>query len=344
MPEGYTDAQVTLGTNVPLNTKCPTRIRVSNLVDESTRSYSTALKNPAPLVPYSSGSISLTGAQHLAHDNTTWDLATEMWWAPGFCNVNDRLGTDYFMESCDPAGGVCTDAGNRGLAMWDNGYVDEISGSMVANNYYTVAGYAAQQHEAFTYKTSTSSSTTCDATQFNAGWGYTSGGKLVKSTTGFDISTMSGVDVKFTANKRLEMWVAQNTEAGENYVIQFYTTNPIKQQNPPTVKIEGIIGFGSGDSSDLQKTQSVQASSLAPGSTTVNTASTAALCGRDYSVPMNSDATSVLCCASCSEGRGAVDAKPGRTDTNGLGQMTPYGDAEPLKVHEPFFCTKSIGQ
>ena len=52
-----------------------------------------------------------------------------MWWAPGFCNVNDRLGVDHFMESCEPADGVCTDAGNRGLAMWDNGYVDVVATS-----------------------------------------------------------------------------------------------------------------------------------------------------------------------------------------------------------------------
>ena len=63
---------------------------------------------------------------------------------------------------------------------------------------------------------------------------------------------------------------------------------------------------------------------------------------------MNKDSTSVLCCTSCSYAQNAVagvsaataDRTPSATD----GQMTLQGDAEPLKVHAPFFCSKTMGQ
>jgi hypothetical protein len=61
---------------------------------------------------------------------------------------------------------------------------------------------------------------------------------------------------------------------------------------------------------------------------------------------MDKDSDSVLCCASCSFAAGAVAAATWSARSAGAadGQMTTQGDAEPLKVHTPFFCTKDIGQ
>ena len=76
--------QVTIATNVPLYTTCPTYFEMTGFKDATTASYSTKLKvNGAHIVPHASGTISLLGSQHLEHDNSTWATSKEMWWAPG---------------------------------------------------------------------------------------------------------------------------------------------------------------------------------------------------------------------------------------------------------------------
>jgi hypothetical protein len=164
------------------------------------------------------------------------------------------------------------------------------------------------------------------------GDGYTSGGQAGGGT--------------FTIDRRLTMWIAQSTVANKNVVVQFTVRNPIKKQASPTIYIEGQIG---GDK--ISSNQWIQDSILEAGATseatTTNTGGS--FCShRRYGVAMDKDSTSVLCCASCSFATGAVagvaSATAQRTANAPDGQMTLQGDAEPLKVHTPFFCIKDIGQ
>jgi hypothetical protein len=115
------------------------------------------------------------------------------------------------------------------------------------------------------------------------------------------------------------------------------------KQLSPDIRIEGKIG-----SDNVSSFQYVQDSSLARSATSSAPGRTSKCntCGLDYSVPMQKDQTSVLCCTSCAFSRNAVSASTDASRSyNALdGQMTPQGDAEPLKIHSPFFCTKTIGQ
>jgi hypothetical protein len=173
--------------------------------DETTRSQRDELIiNGSKIVPQSSGTISLLGTQHLEHDNSTWANSQNMWWAPGICGANDKLGTAYFKETCEPVGGVCSAEGNQGLATWDNGYVDSFDSVAdgISINGYGGAGFA--------YSTSN-----C---RISRGTGYTSGGYT------------SETNKKFTIDKKLTMWLAADTEANKGYVVQFKIRNPIQRQ------------------------------------------------------------------------------------------------------------------
>ena len=311
---------VTIGTNVPLFTRCPTYFEISGLRDDTTRSYNTKLINGGKIVPLASGPISLIGSQHLEHDGTTWANSNRMWWAPGVCGKNDTLGTSYFKERCQPAQGVCTVRGNRGRVTWDNGYVDafEKSGNNidVSISGYGGSGFAYSDNPCF----------------ISRGTGYTSGGQ----------TSQSGVR-RFTVDKKLTMWLAADTDVNTGYVVQFNMRNPVQRQPSPIVQIEGKIGD---DSHDLQGHQYLHAESP-QGSTVAYQASPTGICNEQHAKhPMAKDSTSVLCCTSCSYASGAVAADDGldRDDAAPDGQMTTQGDAEPLKVHTPFFCSKYIGQ
>ena len=123
---------LTIASNVPLFTRCPTRFVITGFKDEST-STGIGVKDAAPITPSATGPTSLTGFQHLEHDNTTWANAKDMWWSPGICNVNDKLGTHFFTDDCEPRNGECTKPGSVGLAIWENGFVDSSSVSSMLN-------------------------------------------------------------------------------------------------------------------------------------------------------------------------------------------------------------------
>ena len=219
--------------------------------------------------------------------------------------MNDELGTQFFMDQ--------QDQGNVGLALWENGYVDSsevdsITGHGDPKNKFSRAAAPCSQ-----------------------GAGYTSG------QTG-----------QFTINKRLTMWLAKDTAANVGYVIQFHIQNPLKMQTSPAISIEARMG----DASTLQGRHYLWDSSQAKGSTTVRPGQSldflpSPCTEQEAMVRMDKDTASVLCCTSCSFARGAVAAgslASGRSDEATDGQMTTEGDAEPLKIHAPFFCTKTVGQ
>eukprot|EP00961_Rhodomonas_salina_P050639 680035-Rhodomonas_salina.1 len=312
---------MTLSTNIPLLTRCPTRIRVSNLYDESTKAYDSGVLAalPLPIVPQVAGPISLTGFQHIAKDRQ--ENPTEIWWAPGFCTDNSTLGTEYFKEQCEPVDGSCTVSGTAGQAMWENGIVDLVdTGSVSADVTYDGAGGTGFE--------ATYAAGVC--TSFvSRGSGYTSG--------------FESNGENWQVNKRLTMWVAKDTEAGDSYVVQFETTNPIKAQRSPDVMIEGKIG----DDSTLQGAQFIQDTTFTVSTTndfTSDSGRSDTVCGEDKKlISMDKDSTTILCCTSCSYANGAVAADSTRTSDD-WGQLNPDGDAEPLKVHAPYFCTRRIGQ
>eukprot|EP00960_Hanusia_phi_P060332 764473-Hanusia_phi.AAC.1 len=118
----------------------------------------------------------------------------------------------------------------------------------------------------------------------------------------------------------IQMWVGETISANTPIVLQFQAINPMRQNDPHPLKIETNV------ISSLPNDKQV----LGSGGCTD---------------AIDSDKTSLLCCTSCSPERHAVAADATRTtDVDGYGQNTIYGDAEPFKVHAPFFCTRYIGQ
>jgi hypothetical protein len=124
---------------------------------------------------------------------------------------------------------------------------------------------------------------------------------------------------------RLHMHLAQDTNPNFNYVIQFQLENPLEGQNSPDLYVEGRIGV------DVDTKQNFQyiGDSHSAGAVNNQVAGSADACDSTFTAPrylMDKDG-GLLCCASCSVAGHAV-----------------AGDANPLKVHAPFFCVKNIGQ
>jgi hypothetical protein len=230
--------------------------------------------------------------------------------ASGICGVNDKLGTAFFKETCEPANGVCSKEGNAGLATWDNGYVDTFSGSGILS----ISGYGGSGF-----------ATSSSGCSISRGTGYTSGGKLSNNQD-------------FTVDKKLKMWLATDTEENKGYVLQFSIRNPIQKQSSPQISIEGKIGD---ESHALQGYQYLHANS--PNGATTAYAPGSSTCGiKQARHVMTPDSTTLLCCTSCSYAKQAVAASTAARSASAIdGQMTLQGDAEPLKIHTPFFCSKS---
>jgi hypothetical protein len=124
---------------------------------------------------------------------------------------------------------------------------------------------------------------------------------------------------------RLHMHLAQDTNPNFNYVIQFQLENPLEGQNSSDLYVEGRIGV---DGDTKQNFQYIGDSHSA-GAVNNQVAGPADACDSTFTAPrylMDKDG-GLLCCASCSVAGHAV-----------------AGDANPLKVHAPFFCVKNIGQ
>jgi hypothetical protein len=336
---------VTLRFNCPIDpVTCPAYVRISNLVDNSTASHSSALVTPEHHVrsfQNPTGKLSLTGVQHLVLNPTR----TESWWAPGLCG-DARMAAGDWCETCEPANGACTLGCSPGFGYWEDGYVDclqvawedpplpthGISNHILVriDNNFGGAGFAANY----------SAPGRCVHVT-NHGRGYTSGGLLRNLTNANKL--LKPKKGTFSVGKRLTLWVARKLSSNSSHVFQFQITNPIKQQRSPEILIESKVGMDR-----VSSFQFVQDTSLQPGSTTVfaGKPGKCSMCAPDYSVPMDKDGTTVLCCTSCAFARNAVAASTDnsrRWDAADF-QMTPQGDAEPLKIHTPFFCTKTIGQ
>ena len=124
---------------------------------------------------------------------------------------------------------------------------------------------------------------------------------------------------------------------GKDYVFEFQITNPIESQDSPQISIEGQIQ-GKASSTDLQFFSRAGTSKACQPC--VDAAGVS--CSQHV---MDKDTKSVLCCTSCSYLGVAVAADAARVSSGLLdGQTTRFGDAEPLKIHTPFFCLKKIGQ
>ena len=269
---------ITIASNVPLFLHCPTRIRLSGFTDESTAQGGVNgvrhVRDSAPLTPFASGPLSLTGFQHLEHDQSSWATAQNMWWSPGICHVNDTLGTHFFMDSCepdtDPGMSQCR-PGNEGFALWENGYVATTPGTVPE----PITGHGGDASNAYSLATG----------QCSQGTGYTSG--------------KPGV---FSISKRLTMWLARNTAANQRLVFQFQLQNPLKRQLSPEIYAEGRLG----DNSALQGQQYFWDTNRPKGDTTKregNVISALAGCPethKEATVAMDKDATTLLCCTSCS--------------------------------------------
>jgi len=336
---------VTLRFNCPIDpVLCPAYVRISNLVDNSTASHSSALVTPEHQVrsfQNPTGKLSLTGMQHLVLNPTR----SESWWAPGLCG-DARMAAGDWCETCEPANGACTLGCSPGFGYWEDGYVDclqvawedpplpthGISNHILVriDNNFGGAGFAANY----------SAPGRCVHVT-NHGRGYTSGGLLRNLTNANKL--LKPKNGTFSVGKRLTLWVARKLSSNSSHVFQFQITNPIKQQRSPEILIESKVGMDR-----VSSFQFVQDTSLQQGSTTTfaGKPGKCSTCALDYSVPMDKDGTTVLCCTSCAFARNAVAASTDnsrRWDAADF-QMTPQGDAEPLKIHTPFFCTKTIGQ
>ena len=68
----------TIASNVPLFSRCPTCFVLAGFRDASTAT-GVGVRADAPTTPFASGPLSLTGFQHLEHDNTTWANAKNIW-------------------------------------------------------------------------------------------------------------------------------------------------------------------------------------------------------------------------------------------------------------------------
>ena len=267
---------MTIASNVPLFTRCPTRIRLSGFTDESTAQGGVNgvrhVRDSAPLTPFASGPLSLTGLQHLEHDQSSWATAQNMWWSPGICHVNDTLGTHFVMDSCEPSNGVCTRPGNEGFALWENGFVATTTGS--PESVPPITGHGGDASNVYSPT----------LTQCSQGTGYTSG--------------KPGV---FSISKRLTMWLARNTAADQRMVLQFQLRNPLKRQLSPEIYAEGRLG----DNSALQGQQYFWDTNRAKGDITKRegdgiSALAAGCPEKEATVAMDKDATTLLCCTSCS--------------------------------------------
>jgi len=201
--------------------------------------------------------------------------------------------------------------GSKGFGKWENGYISEVSEPSKVNNQKVNPEYGTPVLE-------------FDCTNqelVSAGNGYTSVGTIGTIQT-----------TAYRVDKRLTVYFAEDTMAGHEYVFEFQVTNPLKMQASPTISIDGgIVGHndpvadfsaigpsthGRGCDSYLCKTESEVDGYF---KTFCNQ--------KDCAFAMDKDSDTVLCCTSCSVAANAV-----------------AGDAEPFKVHAPFFCVKTIGQ
>ena len=199
--------------------------------------------------------------------------------------------------------------GSPGFAKWENGYISETSSAGVLNT-QPRAQYPGEVDFQCTGN---------PAVLQSAGNGFTTGGKMA-----------SGAN--FRINKRLTAYFAKDTEAGREYVFEFQMTNPLKAQASPSVSIDGRISGKANPDTDFSaigpKTQPRGCSAHACRSSYVLGGYYTTFCGQtECAFPMDKDEDTVPCCTSCSVAGSAVP-----------------GDAAPLKVHEPFFCVKTIGQ
>ena len=328
---------VTLGFNCPLMASCPTYMRISNLVDNSTIAHDPSLVTTEQKVQgfqSPSGKLSLTGMQHLVVNPTR----TEQWWAPGLCGES-RVSSNDWCEACEPVNGNCTVECSPGYGYWEDGYIDCLH-VLPSERGWSISldddGYN-HQYGGADFAASYNGTNQCMDIS-DPGQDYTSGGKIaLTDPTGQDVG--QGL---FTVNRRLTLWLARTLDSNTSHVFQFQITNPMRQQRSPEIFIEGKI------QDSISTHQYVQDSTLAKSST-AQAGGKAGKCGscvNDYSVPMDKDNTTVLCCTSCAYAGNAVSASSDGTRSFGApdGQMTQQGDAEPLKVHTPFFCTKTIGQ
>ena len=148
----------------------------------------------------------------------------------------------------------------------------------------------------------------------------------------------------------LTAYFAKVTAPGNEYVFQFQVQNPVNQTRSPPIYLEGKM-------QDLPSGQNEGTSQFfhAQPYGTQNSRCTAYSCSEDSCLGktstsckhvMRKDSTSLLCCTQCSYAGSAVASDKSRPEPTSApdGQMTDQGDAEPFKVHTPFFCVKKIGQ
>jgi hypothetical protein len=145
--------------------------------------------------------------------------------------------------------------------------------------------------------------------------------------------------------RRLTAYFSQVTTPGKEYVFQFQVTNPVGQTRSPPIYLEGKM-------QDLPRGQNAGTSQFF-GVLPQNSRCIAHSCSEDSCLGMTGtsckhvmrkDSSSLLCCTQCSYAGSAVASDQSRPTSAPDGQMTDQGDAEPFKVHTPFFCVKKIGQ
>ena len=150
--------------------------------------------------------------------------------------------------------------------------------------------------------------------------------------------------------RRLTAYFSKVTAPGKEYVFQFQVQNPVGQTRSPPIYLEGKM-------QDLPRGQNAGTSQFfhAEPYDTQNSRCTAFSCSEDSclgrtATPLSckhvmlKDSSSLLCCTQCSYAGSAVASDKSRRTSEPDGQMTDQGDAEPFKVHTPFFCVKKIGQ
>ena len=152
--------------------------------------------------------------------------------------------------------------------------------------------------------------------------------------------------------RRLTAYFAKVTNPGEEYVFQFQVTNPVGKTVSPSIYLEGKMQDKNQDQTSFQyfddAKPSTSSSLTSPHCTPYScNEANSDTCSETQGCKhvMNKDSSTVLCCSQCSyAGQAVAAASTGRSSSASDGQMTLQGDAEPFKVHTPFFCVKKIGQ
>ena len=152
--------------------------------------------------------------------------------------------------------------------------------------------------------------------------------------------------------RRLTAYFAKVTNPGEEYVFQFQVTNPVGKTISPSIYLEGKMQDKNQDQNTFQFFDDAPPSRTSTATSPHCTAYSCNTAQSDTCLEtggckhaMNKDSSTVLCCSQCSfAGQAVAAASTGRSSGAIDGQMTTQGDAEPFKVHTPFFCVKKIGQ